>query len=306
MPIPTHFLFEVTGKCSAECRYCYARDRSDAPHAPPRLVEQFARRLLEETEVAGVTLIGGEPLEHPELAHIAASLGALGIRVAITTNGHRLSSNRIEELLRAGVRYFEVSLDTLDADVYRALGRGDDVEVVKLAVAELARRGAHVTVSAVVHRPGVEGLDDLIDFCFAVGAAGLSLLRPLGRQDDGFALTDAELAACLARCDERAGLLGLPIACSVPIEACRFPTDRPQRLVLSPCACGESKWVVDPAGYLRACELSPQRLGSVLDEGFAKLRDSPEATAFRQQNRGRECLRCPHLTQCGGGCRFAC
>lgn len=303
----SHFLFEVTNSCSAACGYCYARERS-ATHASPDSLEQIARGLLAETSIDGVTLIGGEPLEHPDIVDIAKRLTALGLPLAMTTNGLALDSSRLEALMAAGLRTFEVSLDTIDAEIFTALGRGPDVEVVKHRIAELVRSGAQVTVSAVLSRMNLAGIGDLVEFCFAVGATGLSLLRVLRPGDatgnSGLAPTSEALFEALLRCDERAGALDFPVACSIPVEPCYFPTRKLEHLVLPACECGNSKWVVDPRGNLRTCELSSLKLGNLLNTSFSELRQDACATSFRQRNQRSHCDRCRHLAQCGGGCRF--
>ncbi len=301
-------LFEITNACSAACEYCYARDR-DVTHARPEMLEKIAREILAETPIHSITLIGGEPLEHPDLLDIISRLSPLNIPLAITTSALLLDDVTMANLIEAGIRTFEISLDTTNPKVFRTLKRGDDVKLIMHRIAKLAAAGVSVTVSVVLSRLNYEGLGDLVEFCFAVGVTGMSILRVLrpggeGITDSGLAIPNKDLPKALAQLDELSGRFGIPIVCSTPIEPCRFPTKKLAHLIFPPCSCGETKWLVDPKGNLRVCELSGHTLGNLVKQPFRQLRTLPAVADFRGQNRHDHCTSCKHLSRCGGGCRF--
>ncbi len=303
-----NLLFEVTNGCSASCEYCYARNR-DVTNAPPEMLETIARDIAAEVSIDSITLIGGEPLEHPQLVDIAKRLIALGLPLAITTSALLLDDSAMDALMDAGVRTFEVSLDSTNPEVFRTLGRGDDVLLVMHRIAKLVATGASVTVSVVLSRLNHEHLQDLVEFCVAVGVTGMSVLRVLrpggeGITDSGLAISNDDLPKALLRLDQLSERFGLPIVCSTPIEPCRFPTKKLAHLIFPPCSCGETKWLVDPKGNLRVCELSGRTLGNLCEQPFSELRKLPAVGDFRGQNRHDHCTSCKHLSRCGGGCRF--
>ena len=66
-----------------------------------------------------------------DLADVIASVRAVGVDdLAITTNLALLSPKRAEALASAGLRRINISLDTLDAERFKALGGGAPITPV--------------------------------------------------------------------------------------------------------------------------------------------------------------------------------
>ena len=104
-------------------------------------------------------LTGGEPALRPDLEHIAASIAALPTvaAVGVTTNGVGLA-RRVPGLVAAGVSLWNVSLDSLKADVFeRVTRRRGHASVLATIHALLAAGVAPVKVNAVVVRGVNEG-----------------------------------------------------------------------------------------------------------------------------------------------------
>ena len=66
----------------------------------------------------------GEPLLHPELPRMIAMLREADIRSAIHTNATRLSPDKAEAIIRAGLDFISFSVDGYDKDSYEAIRRG--------------------------------------------------------------------------------------------------------------------------------------------------------------------------------------
>ncbi|MCB9697800.1 MAG: radical SAM protein, partial [Alphaproteobacteria bacterium] len=78
-----------------------------------------------------IRLTGGEPLIRRDIGVLIGALARIeGIEdLAMTTNAHRLAP-LARGLAEAGLRRVNVSLDDVDADVFRELTRGGDVAKV--------------------------------------------------------------------------------------------------------------------------------------------------------------------------------
>jgi cyclic pyranopterin phosphate synthase len=101
-----------------------------------------------------VRLTGGEPLMRKELHKLVRMLVALpGMKdIGLTTNGILLKEHAAE-LHDAGLRRLNVSLDTLDAQRFRALTRRDGLDKVIAGLAEAKRIGFDpIKVNAVAIR----------------------------------------------------------------------------------------------------------------------------------------------------------
>ncbi len=143
----------VTDRCDLQCRYC--RPQAEQSRQDFELTDEqrirFLRMLVGRCGLRQVRFTGGEPLLHPTLAGLIAAARRLspGLQIAITTNGQRLH-DLVPTLRRAGLDRLNVSLDTLDADRYHDLTRGD-LAAVHRGLRTARRAGLHpIRVNAVV------------------------------------------------------------------------------------------------------------------------------------------------------------
>ncbi len=121
---------------------------------PEKGLKPFARKdiltndeILRIVRIAGkygvrqVRLTGGEPLLRDELISLIAGIKQAGIQdLSITTNGQRLAG-MAGALRKAGLDRVNISLDTLNAERYRDMTRGGDIQKVWEAVAEAEKAG---------------------------------------------------------------------------------------------------------------------------------------------------------------------
>jgi cyclic pyranopterin phosphate synthase len=125
--------------------------------------------------VERIRLTGGEPLVREDLVDIVHGLKALpGVReLCLTTNAHRLAE-LARPLATAGIDAVNISLDTLDADEFRALTKtGDVTRVVEGLVAAGSAGFKRLAVNAVVmggRNDDPAGLAALARFAWAHGA----------------------------------------------------------------------------------------------------------------------------------------
>ncbi|MBW2527791.1 MAG: radical SAM protein [Deltaproteobacteria bacterium] len=303
-------LFEITRQCDRSCPYCYNPDRQ-APRAED-LASPRLDRLLDRLGACGVeeiTLIGGEPLTVPQLSTVVSQMARRGLRVGLSTNGLALDGDRIEELVSAGVQAFEVSLDSPDARVHGLTTGAPGVDRVRRALLELVQLPVLVTVGAMLTRHTVDQVDELLSFCFAIGVDRLVLtqLAAVGQARDRWAelsVSDEELAAVCALADARAAELDFAVAIGLPVEPCRLDRAPYPNLQFEACRCGDAKWVVEPNGDVRTCELAEAVVGNLLERSFDHLRRSEPVAGLARETFSDDCDRCEHWPICRGGCRF--
>jgi cyclic pyranopterin phosphate synthase len=119
----------VTDRCNFRCVYCMPADRFPpgyhfTPIADLLTFDEIARltRILGTLGVLKVRLTGGEPLMRPHLDQLVRQLACIdGIDdIALSTNAYLLP--RMANALReAGLKRLNISLDTLDEDVFRRM-----------------------------------------------------------------------------------------------------------------------------------------------------------------------------------------
>jgi GTP 3',8-cyclase len=126
-----HVRVSVTDRCQLRCLYCMPAAgvrlgrRDDILHYEE--IAALVSALQQEFDVRKVRITGGEPLVRRNLASLVRMLAALGVPdLAMTTNGVRLA-DLAAELRDAGLQRINVSLDSLQPEVFRRLTRGGDV-----------------------------------------------------------------------------------------------------------------------------------------------------------------------------------
>src|SRR6059058_6478812 len=126
----------VTDRCDLRCFYCMSEDMTFLPKADLLTLEELDRlcSVFIAKGVRKLRLTGGEPLVRRGIMTLFGSLsrhlssGALD-ELTLTTNGSQLPKYA-RELAAHGVRRINVSLDTLDADKFRAITRWGELDKV--------------------------------------------------------------------------------------------------------------------------------------------------------------------------------
>ena len=158
----------VTDRCNFRCTYCMPADGLPWLKRDALLTyEEIARlvRILSEMGVHDVRLTGGEPLVRKELWRLVGAISAIpGVHdLSLTTNGYLLEA-QVADLVAAGLRRVNVSLDALAADRFFQLTRRDSLDRV---LAGLQAAQAHpelrpIKVNAVALRGFTE--DEVLRF----------------------------------------------------------------------------------------------------------------------------------------------
>ena len=126
----------VTDRCDFRCVYCMAEDMTFLPKAEVLSLEELDRlcSAFVRHGVRKLRLTGGEPLVRRGIMTLVGSLsrhlasGALK-ELTLTTNGSQLAKYAAE-LKSLGIERINVSLDTLDADKFRAITRWGELDKV--------------------------------------------------------------------------------------------------------------------------------------------------------------------------------
>jgi GTP 3',8-cyclase len=188
----TYLRVSVTDRCDFRCVYCMAEHMTFLPKADLLSLEELDR-LCSAFIAKGVTklrLTGGEPLVRRGIMTLVQSLsrhlgtGALK-ELTLTTNGSQLQTYA-SELKASGVQRINVSLDTLDADKFRAITRWGDLKKVLAGIDAAQAAGLQVKVNAVALK-GVneEELANLLEWSHGRGM-DLTVIEvmPLGDIDE--------------------------------------------------------------------------------------------------------------------------
>jgi cyclic pyranopterin phosphate synthase len=157
----TYVRVSVTDRCNYRCTYCMPSEGLQwMPRAHLLTYEEIARivAVMASMGVHRVRLTGGEPTIRAGLEHLVGALAAIeGIDdLSMTTNAHLLAS-KAQLLADAGLSRINVSLDAVDADIFRQITRGGDLQRVLAGIDAAVEAGlTPVKINAVV----VAGLNE--------------------------------------------------------------------------------------------------------------------------------------------------
>ena len=181
----------VTDRCDLRCRYCMSEKMTFLPRRALLALEEIA--IIAERFIARgvkkIRLSGGEPLVRSDVGDLVKRLGAhvgSGLdELTMTTNATRLADHA-QELVDAGIRRINVSLDSRDADTFRYITRHGDIDQVLGGIAAAQAAGLRVKINMVA----LAGLNEdeiapMLRWCVAEGL-DLSLIEtmPLGAIDE--------------------------------------------------------------------------------------------------------------------------
>ena len=168
----TYLRVSVTDRCDFRCVSCMAEDMTFLPKAEVLSLEELDQvaSAFVAKGVRKLRLTGGEPLVRKNVMSLVRRLsrhlesGALD-ELTLTTNGSQLAKYA-DELVAAGVRRVNVSVDTLDPAKFVAITRWGDLAKVLDGIAAAKAAGLRIKINTVALR-GVndDEIGDLIAWC---------------------------------------------------------------------------------------------------------------------------------------------
>ena len=188
----TYLRVSVTDRCDLRCIYCMAEHMTFLPKREVLTLEELDRvaTVFVGLGVRKLRLTGGEPLVRKGIMTLIERLsrhlatGALD-ELTLTTNGTQLAAFA-PELARLGVRRINVSMDTLDPDLFKRLTRGGDLARVQAGIQAAHDAGMAVKINAVaLARDNAAEIPDLIRWAHDRGH-GVTLIEtmPMGEIDE--------------------------------------------------------------------------------------------------------------------------
>ena len=188
----TYLRVSVTDRCDFRCVYCMSEHMTFLPKQNLLTLEELDRlcSAFVSRGVSKLRLTGGEPLVRKNILWLFEALsrhlatGALK-ELTLTTNGSQLPKYA-QALKDLGVLRINISLDTLQADRFKAITRWGDFGQVMAGIDAAERAGLKIKLNAVALKGINEHeFDDLIRFAHGRGM-DLTLIEtmPLGDIDD--------------------------------------------------------------------------------------------------------------------------
>lgn len=206
----SYLRLSVTDRCDLRCAYCMPERQVFLPRADVLSLEELHELSLGfiERGITKLRLTGGEPLVRRDVIELVKALGrriGAGLdELTMTTNGTRLA-DFADDIVAAGVRRINVSLDTLDRDRFTRLARRDSLPQVLEGIAAAREAGLAVKINTVALK-GINE-DEIPDLVAWAHGQGLDItlieVMPLGEVEEDRFDHYLPLSAVRDRLDKR-------------------------------------------------------------------------------------------------------
>lgn len=163
-----HIRFSITSKCQYSCLYCDREGYSKTNELTVEEITKLCKILAEILNVTRIKFTGGEPLCREEIVQIIQNVSDLQLYkdISMTSNG-LLLLEKAEELYKAGLNRINVSLASLQPEVYKKIYGSDSLKTVLKGLQKAKKIGFDPIKLNFVLMKGINDneLDSIIDFC---------------------------------------------------------------------------------------------------------------------------------------------
>jgi len=149
--VHNYLRISLTDSCNFRCQYCMPDENIQCmPNAhlmSPDEIESIAKTFV-ELGVEKIRLTGGEPMVRKEFADIVRRLAKLPVELSLTTNGV-LAHKHMALFKEVGIRSLNISLDTLNPEVFKHLTKRDQFQQVWDNIQLLLKNGFRLKINVV-------------------------------------------------------------------------------------------------------------------------------------------------------------
>ena len=317
--IPDSVVLELTYRCNHRCLFCSCPWEAEADGVPK--YEKGEELQLKDWEkgldklhplgVKNVSISGGEPLLKDCLMDLLDYIRRKNVynkdgSIVLISNGLLMN----ETLLSAFKKYnVHLSLSLPGLQTFEQHTGTDNASGVIHWLGEAKKIGISTTVNVTV--TGINyyelyetvsngllaGADTVLLNRFLIGGRGLSHIKELSltrKQLNGMLDTAEEIL----QLSNRIGSVGTEFPRCVIDHIDKYK----QLKIGSICAAAKKFFVIDPAGWVRACNHSPKKVGHIFDE--AVISDTDYWHTFTDRAYiPAGCTMCKEVNYCDCGCR---
>lgn len=173
---PVDLIFYINSMCNLRCRHCYIGNDllNAAVRYDAQSIENFSAQFA---QLSRVTVLGGEPLLHPEINELMNGLSLQSIdELRVTTNLTHMKRFDYKRYSQKGV-VFCVSIDGHSPEAHDYIrGVGAFVSTIE-NLKTMTESGCDVEVTHTVMDHNIDFFDEILDLCKSIGVKKLNLHR---------------------------------------------------------------------------------------------------------------------------------
>lgn len=298
---PLYVKIKVFYGCNLKCEMCnHWRDTREPPVSVQRFMEVLTE--LGELGTKKVHFSGGEPMLRPQMPELIRHAASQGMRVTMTTNGTLIDKIKARELVEAGLRGVNISIDSPVRKMHEKIRGVQGAFKATTRAVRSFQRYKHkgkltIRINTVVSRTNYTTLESLPDLAHELGADGINLIpvddhcgEILSMRKKDIALFNSEIAPRLA---ERALALGLMVSDEEAFPFGQSESEvrlgRAGRYALGfydkhPCYAPWTHSLIDFNGFVYVCCMTRERtppLGDIRSQSFKEIWESAAYRGMR-------------------------
>lgn len=172
--IPISGSFELTPRCSLNCKMCYIRMTPEQmkPLGTERTAQEWIS-MAQQAKNAGMVfllLTGGEPLLRADFKPLYSELSKMGFSIDINTNGTLIDEEMVEFLHNNPPARLNITLYGANSETYRRLcGDANAFDRVVFAIDALRAAGLLVSLNATITPENVCDTEKIVEFAKSRG-----------------------------------------------------------------------------------------------------------------------------------------
>jgi len=182
---PLFVVWNITRLCNLACEHCY--QNAGPAQDPDELSLEERLRVVDELAdnfVPFLAIAGGEPLAIGDLWPVLEHAHRRGIHLTLASNGTLITPETAARLNEAGVKYVEVSIDSIDPEENDAFrGRRGAWQRAVDGIRNAVAAGIRTGLATCFTRRTVNRADEMVEFAIGLGCKTFSHFNfiPVGR-----------------------------------------------------------------------------------------------------------------------------
>ncbi len=303
--VPLCGMFELTPRCSLDCKMCYVHltDAQMKEQGKREITTEEWIKIIDEAVDAGCVfplLSGGECLMHKGFKEIYLHLKQKPVSISINTNATLLNDDYVDFFAKNPPARIKVTLYGMSEDGYEHATGHRSFSRVRDAILKLKQAGVVVRISVTVCRYTYDESAEIVRFAiendipYNIDMAMVQADEGTGRNLDDYGLTAEEITSKYL---EMYKIMGFEPYNNPPIDEIPTYIETDEKVTGLRCASGRGHFVVRWDGNLQGCLWVPTKSENVLEVGFKEAWKAA-IMASREQPTPIECESCVLFNGC--------
>jgi len=171
---PFYIQFYVSKLCNFKCKMCnIVEANSDTEPFSQDKIDAIAEN-LKKIGAGVILLTGGEPFLRQDIDLIVKALKSRGMDVRLQTNGYKTDRNKLLKCVEYGVRDINISLDSLDEELFDYINTAKGSTKAALETAafisrNFPRKDSICAFGCVLSRYNIDEIEAILEFATRIG-----------------------------------------------------------------------------------------------------------------------------------------